>query len=233
MRVIAGTAKGRILLGPKGARSLEIRPVLDKVKGAIFNILGGIEGCHVLDLFAGTGAVGIEALSRGAAHVTFVDDSHAAIVLIRRNLERCNFLPRSMVIQEKIPVKQTRGGEVLTRHGSLAVTAARALTLGRRRIKTMEATACERSRQDLPPPGLFDLIFVDPPYDQGLVNRTLRWIAREKMVADGGTVVVEHSPREPIATQQMGGEGSPLSLYDQRKYGQTYVSFLRVDETIP
>jgi len=88
MRVISGTAKGRKLYAPK---SHNIRPALDKVKEAIFNILFDVQGVNVLDLFAGTGAVGIEALSRGAAHCTFVDMSHEAITIIKKNIELCGF----------------------------------------------------------------------------------------------------------------------------------------------
>src|SRR3990167_6357498 len=87
MRVISGTFKGRKLIPPKG---LTIRPTPDKVKGAIFNILGDrIIELSFLDLFAGTGAIGIEALSRGAKEIIFVDDNIKAINLIKENLSRC------------------------------------------------------------------------------------------------------------------------------------------------
>ena len=95
MRVIAGTCKGRTLLGPK---TEAIRPVLDQVKEALFNILYNVEGLTVLDLFAGTGSVGIEALSRGARHCTFVDSSKESIPIIRRNLENCGFLAQATVL---------------------------------------------------------------------------------------------------------------------------------------
>ena len=74
MRVVAGEFKGRTLHAPPGRT---VRPTSDKVRGAIFNVLGDIEGLRVLDLFAGTGALGIEALSRGAADATFVDTDPA------------------------------------------------------------------------------------------------------------------------------------------------------------
>lgn len=89
MRVITGTAKGRKLRLPAG---MEIRPTSDMVKEAIFNIVQfDVEGRRVLDLFAGTGQMGIEALSRGAAEATFVDRSRDAVRLIRENLELCGF----------------------------------------------------------------------------------------------------------------------------------------------
>ena len=87
MRVITGTARGRKLGEPK---DMEIRPTTDMVKEAMFSIVQfDIEGRRVLDLFAGTGQLGIEALSRGARSATFVDESNEAIKLIRSNLEHC------------------------------------------------------------------------------------------------------------------------------------------------
>ncbi|MEG0777904.1 MAG: 16S rRNA (guanine(966)-N(2))-methyltransferase RsmD [Oscillospiraceae bacterium] len=89
MRVITGTARGRKLKEPTG---IAIRPTTDMVKEAIFSIIQfDIEGRRVLDLFAGTGQLGIETLSRGAKSVTFVDESAEAIKLIRENLEHCGF----------------------------------------------------------------------------------------------------------------------------------------------
>jgi 16S rRNA (guanine966-N2)-methyltransferase len=81
LRVVAGRFKGRTLHAPRGA---SVRPTSDKVRGAIFNVLGDIDGLQVLDLFAGTGALGIEALSRGAADAAFVDTNPAPA---QRNLD--------------------------------------------------------------------------------------------------------------------------------------------------
>ncbi len=87
MRVITGTARGRKLKEPMG---MDIRPTTDTVKEAIFSIIQfDIEGRRVLDLFAGTGQLGIECLSRGAASVTFVDQSKEAVKLVRENLAHC------------------------------------------------------------------------------------------------------------------------------------------------
>lgn len=99
MRVITGAAKGRRLLTPKSKR---IRPALDQVKESVFNILFDVRDQSVLDLYAGTGSMGIEALSRGAAHATFVDDFISAIALIRKNLERCGFRDRASVIKSPV-----------------------------------------------------------------------------------------------------------------------------------
>ena len=84
MRVVAGEFKGRPLRAPRGART---RPTADRVREALFSILGDVSGACVLDLFAGSGALGIEALSRGAASAEFVDNDPAAVAAIRRNLD--------------------------------------------------------------------------------------------------------------------------------------------------
>jgi 16S rRNA (guanine(966)-N(2))-methyltransferase RsmD len=84
MRVVAGTHGGRTLRAPRGEQT---RPTSDRVREALFSILGSVDGARVLDLFAGSGALGIEALSRGAAAATFVDSASAAVAVIRHNLE--------------------------------------------------------------------------------------------------------------------------------------------------
>jgi 16S rRNA (guanine966-N2)-methyltransferase len=85
MRVVTGEAKGRRLKSPKTAGT---RPIIDRVKTALFDILSTrVEDARFLDLFAGTGSVGIEALSRGAAHATFIEMSHSALKLVRENLK--------------------------------------------------------------------------------------------------------------------------------------------------
>ena len=177
MRIIAGTAKGLTLLGPK---TDSIRPVLDKVKGAIFNILYDVSGKTILDLFAGTGSIGLEALSRGAASATFVDNSPEALKIVRENLKRAKFENNSQILKVRLPF--------------------------RRWTDT---------------PSQFDLIFNDPPYDRRLVHPTIEAIVREKLLAPAGIVIVEHSPRETI--EDIEG----LTLTDQRKYGQTLISFLK------
>ena len=87
MRVIAGTHRGRTLEAPRGRAT---RPTSDRVREALFSILGDLDDARVLDLFAGSGALAIEALSRGAAEATLVDSSRAATEAIARNLRRCD-----------------------------------------------------------------------------------------------------------------------------------------------
>jgi 16S rRNA (guanine966-N2)-methyltransferase len=96
LRIISGEHKGRILSSVKKAR---IRPSSDKVKGSIFNVLKDeVLGRRVLDLFAGSGNLGIEALSRGAEFVTFVDSSLQSIKIIKSNLESLNLNPKAETI---------------------------------------------------------------------------------------------------------------------------------------
>ena len=97
LRVIGGKAKGRFLKVPKGSR---IRPTSDKVRESLFNIIppSFIEGKRFMELFAGTGAVGIEALSRGASHVTFIESNPGHSKMIYENLELCDFKDSAEVI---------------------------------------------------------------------------------------------------------------------------------------
>jgi 16S rRNA (guanine(966)-N(2))-methyltransferase RsmD len=89
VRVIGGTARGRILQSPPGDR---IRPTLDRVREALFNILAAeVDGTDILDGYAGSGSVGIEALSRGGRRATFVERDAVVLRCLRRNLEKCGF----------------------------------------------------------------------------------------------------------------------------------------------
>ena len=97
MRVITGEAKGRRLFSPDGA---ETRPTSDFVKQAVFSMIrDDIEGRRALDLFAGTGQMGIEALSRGAVCAHFVDNARAAVCVIKKNLEHCRLEANARVFQ--------------------------------------------------------------------------------------------------------------------------------------
>lgn len=178
MRIISGITRGRRLYSPK---SHCIRPAADKVKGAIFNILGNCEGTFVLDLFAGTGNVGLEAISRGASGAVFVDCLQESMILLRKNIQVCRFQEKSKIFKGRLP-------KILSK------------------VKKYR--------------DYFDLIFVDPPYDKNLIVPTLLAIHTNKLIDAQSMVIVEHSPRE-----------SPLcdgfDLVDQRKYGQTFVSFLK------
>jgi 16S rRNA (guanine(966)-N(2))-methyltransferase RsmD len=99
MRIIGGTARGRRLAAISGK---QIRPTSDRIREALFSILysrtGSLEGLKVLDIFAGSGALGIEALSRGAAGAWFIDSATQARQAIRENLERCGFIDKGRII---------------------------------------------------------------------------------------------------------------------------------------
>ncbi|MBI3399035.1 MAG: 16S rRNA (guanine(966)-N(2))-methyltransferase RsmD [Deltaproteobacteria bacterium] len=100
MRIIGGTAKGRRLASFRG---MSIRPTTDKVREAIFNILPRLFAFkNVLDLFAGTGAIGIEALSRGAATATFVDSEPKAVKIIKKNLDVCGFIDKAAILAKDV-----------------------------------------------------------------------------------------------------------------------------------
>ena len=199
MRIIAGEAKGRRLNTPK---SDAIRPVLDQVEESIFNILFDVTGQNVLDLFAGTGAMGIEALSRGANSACFVDCSKEALKLIGTNLQKCGFAPPPPR-GPKAHFVGREGGGVEKKSRVMGLKASEAISFLEKQGKT------------------FDLIFVDPPYEKFYVNKTLNRLGRGTLLHAETIVVVEHHPKEPI------GEIKELCLTDERKYGQTLVGFLK------
>lgn len=102
MRIVAGEARGRNLETPSG---LSTRPTSDRVRESIFNMLfslGATEGARVLDLYAGCGALGLEALSRGAAHCTMVEHDRKAVACIRSNIEAIGYGDRTTIVQTDV-----------------------------------------------------------------------------------------------------------------------------------
>lgn len=100
MRVIAGTARSIPLIAPEG---MDTRPTTDRIKETLFNMLQfELQGCRFADLFAGSGAIGIEALSRGAQEAAFADNSKKAAACIEANLKKCQFTERSMLLQTEV-----------------------------------------------------------------------------------------------------------------------------------
>ena len=111
MRIVSGKAKGRRLFAVKG---LKTRPTSDKIKESIFNILcEDFEGKEVLDLFAGTGNLGIEALSRGASRAVFIERNPGAVSVLKRNLSACGFAEKSDVMRNTV----AKGISILEKRG--------------------------------------------------------------------------------------------------------------------
>lgn len=179
MRIVGGTFKGRRLAPVKG---LHTRPTSDKVREAVFNILPrGFPFRTVLDLFAGTGAMGLEALSRGAEEAAFVDSDAAAIAVIRKNLELCGAQGRVIKKDALAALKEfSRKGES------------------------------------------FDLIIIDPPYSSELAIEALKAIDQGGILSPGGIIVAEAGKRAPIEVALPS-----LEAFDERRYGDTMVYFLR------
>ena len=111
MRVISGSARGMKLKAPKGEA---VRPTADRVKEALFSILGpAVMGAETVDLFAGSGALGIEALSRGAAHCTFVEYKRSHLAVVRENLKQAAFLEQARILN----VEAAAALKILRREG--------------------------------------------------------------------------------------------------------------------
>jgi 16S rRNA (guanine(966)-N(2))-methyltransferase RsmD len=181
MRIVAGIARGRRLRAPKGRL---VRPTADRVKEAVFSILESRQACAglaVLDLFAGAGSLGIEALSRGASEAVFVEPGRAASEAIHANLQAAGF-----------------AGEVLEMPAERAII--RLAAAGRR----------------------FDAVFLDPPYGEGWIGRTLSALDAAGLIVDGGWVVVEHGRGEPAAPQI-----GVLAQQVARRYGDTHIAIYR------
>jgi 16S rRNA (guanine(966)-N(2))-methyltransferase RsmD len=170
MRIIAGKFRGRKLKSPP---SLEVRPTSDRLRETLFNIIApGIENTRFLDLCAGSGAVGIEALSRGARYVTFVDRSKAMCDLIKSNLELCRI--------EKV------WNEVIN---------AEALPYLRRANRQLSRPAEGRRTQD----DLWDIAFFDPPYDSDYLPILKTFGAPESgLLSENGLLIIEHHHKNEL-----------------------------------
>lgn len=186
MRITGGSARGRSLATPKSGEA-NIRPTSDRTREALFNILADrLCDSLVLDLFAGTGSLGIEALSRGARQAVFIDRSRTALTLIHTNLSRCFAQPAAALYQIN-----------LARSGTL------------------------RSLQrKLPDNMLFHFIFIDPPYEKKLAEKTLQMVEKAGILHTEGQVIVEERK-----TVQLPENYGRLQLTDQRQYGETGLWF--------
>lgn len=185
MRIIAGTLKGRAIRTPEGRNT---RPTSDRARESLFNVLAHAEwapqlkGVRVIDAFAGSGALGFEAISRGAAFCLFVETDAAARGCIRDNVEAFQLF-------------------------------------GNTRIHRRSATDL-----GLKPAGLgapFDLVFMDPPYGQGLVPLALDQLVSGQWLSPDALVVAE------IGSDEAELDVAGWTILDQRTYGAARVYFLR------
>jgi len=173
MRVITGIARGRKLESPKGEKT---RPTSEMVKEAVMSMVQfEIEGANFLDLYAGCGQMGIEALSRGAHRCVFVDNSREAAELIRRNLEHTRFTSSSLVATAD--------------------------------VNTWLKTAR----------GPFDIAFIDPPYEQNTLAKTLERLS--PLMRESGIILVE----SPLKTQMPESVGN-FTLQREYRYGKTQIA---------
>jgi len=181
MRVTGGSARGTRL---RSSRRRGLRPTPAVVREALFNRLAPeIEGAAFLDLFAGTGCVGIEALSRGARQAVFVEKARDLCRLVDENLRLARAEDRGAVIRHPVSTA----------------------------IRTL------RSRG-----ALFDIIFLDPPYEAGIAPDVVKEVGEARLLAKEGVLVVEHAARE-----EMPCRAGELALTARRRYGDTLLSFYR------
>lgn len=177
MRIIAGDYRGQRL---KAVPGMNTRPTADKIKGAIFNVLQEkTPGARVLDLFAGTGNLALEALSRGAKEAVLIEKSRTAQQIIRENIDHMG-------------VEQAR-------------------------LIAMDAFAyLEQHREER-----FDLIFIDPPYHQGLVEKSLKLLADPCRLTDSGVIIAETAKDENLESYD------PFEIKKTGEYGDTKIWYLQ------
>lgn len=206
MRIISGHARGLKLKAPQGQ---SIRPTSDRAREALFSIIGNrVKDARVLDLFAGTGAFGLEALSRGASHVTFVDNSPDARMLINQNIQ---IFPHRVQADSDPEIS----AEPHQRIFSPLPVSLFDYDLGKPDFFSRN----EQNNPDL----LFDLIFLDPPYGKGLSLQTLLSLDRSVVLTRGGLVIVEE--RSGVV---LPDSFNFLTISDKRRYGDTAFWFYHI-----
>ena len=181
MRVIAGTARSLPL---KTVRGSGTRPTTDRIKETLFNMISPhIPGCRFLDLFSGSGAIGIEALSRGAACAAFVEQDRNALQVIRQNLNFTHLTQNARVI----------AGDV---------------------VRIVTSMNGEKS---------FGVIFMDPPYDNGLERKGLEAL-RENSIADRDTLIIIEASAE---TDFSYLDDLGYTLVKEKQYGSNRHMFVK------
>lgn len=182
MRIIGGEARGRKILSPT---EKNVRPTPDMVREALFNILPSLADVDFLDLFAGTGSVGLEALSRGARRVVFLEKNARMARHLSSLLDAWGYAAQADVLPLDIKVGTAK-----------------------------------LSRDDRK----FDMVFADPPYEKGLISQTVHYCLENGIISDDGLMILQHSVREAL---DLPSRHHPLELIQERRYGDTMVSFLQ------
>ena len=215
MRVVAGTARGRRLAAPPGAVT---RPTPDRVREAVFNSLhsmGVLPGCRVLDLYAGTGAMGIEALSRGASAAVFVERHPEALAALRANLAATGLEDRAAVVAADVddylnaPDLAGAAPPAADPSGGFGFDRAAAQPDGFGLARAADPSGGFGFDRAADPAHGFDLAVVDPPYDFDGWGELLPRLP--------AAVVVIESNREIEAPE-------PLRVRRRRRYGSTVVT---------
>jgi 16S rRNA (guanine966-N2)-methyltransferase len=208
MRVVTGEAKGKRLKSPK---TVGTRPIMNRVKTALFNILSSeIDDARFLDLFAGTGGVGIEALSQGAAHATFIEMNPPIVKLVRENLQITGLADRAEVIQGD-SFKFLRAHQVKT--------------------EEQRETQSPRGRRDsfsVPINGqkrIYDIIYVAPPQYEEMAARALELLDTSMLFHENSMIIVQIHPKERPGVAAV--ECQNFELTDERRYGSTLLMFYR------
>jgi len=182
MRVVSGSARGAALVAPGG---LQTRPTADRAKEALFSMLAAdIAGCVFLDVFAGSGAIGIEALSRGADHAVFVDSAADAIAAVMQNLSKTRLSAHAEVIR---------------------------------------ADAASAIKQLAAKNAIFDITFLDPPYESGLAQSAAQALLDAGLIKANGLLVIEQGENEEPLT--FGN----AALLKRKRYGAAAISIYEVN----
>jgi 16S rRNA (guanine966-N2)-methyltransferase len=190
VRIIAGKYRGRNLKSPP---SLQVRPTSDRLRETLFNVIAPrIEGARFLDLCAGSGAVGIEALSRGASDVTFVDKSRKMCALVEANLDLCG------VPEEQTEVVNAEARDYLSR--ALKPLLKRGLLPRSHITPGLMRGLPTRSRKLQFTP--WDIVFFDPPYATDYLNvLELLGLNSGTLLADDGLLIVEHHHKNSLPAE--------------------------------
>ena len=242
MRVIAGSARRTPLLAVKGDST---RPILDHIKESLFNIIADLViDAEIIDLFGGTGALGIEALSRGATHCFFVDNNDEAIQTIQKNLEKCHLLDKSTITEADVFTIDDNQGFNRYREGFDVVAPGNVKALdnfvqppysekeeNNNSIEALSASSETKPTLDSAI-GLkqFGIVLVGAPYQlveqedtsQSLFQLFKRFVDKQIILPEG-TIVLQHKKSRLNITKELYN----VEIYDTRIYGKTQLTFLR------